>query len=49
MAKDTTKEIFSNLVKEALALSNSEPLLKSILDELIVFRQSFAEVLAVRN
>ena len=47
MAKDTTKEIFSNLVKEALALSNSEPLLKSILDELIVFRQSFAEVLAV--
>jgi len=45
--KDTTKELFSVLVKEALSLSNSEPLLKSILDELIVFRQSFAEVLAM--
>ncbi|MCR5029820.1 MAG: serine O-acetyltransferase [Fibrobacter sp.] len=45
--KDTTKELFSVLVKEALSLSNSEPLLKSVLDELIVFRQSFAEVLAM--
>ena len=40
--KDSTKELFSVLVKEALTLSNSEPLLKSVLDELIVFRQSFA-------
>lgn len=45
--KDSTKELFSVLVKEALTLSNSEPLLKSVLDELIVFRQSFAEVLAM--
>lgn len=45
--KDTTKELFSALVKAALELSAKEPLLKSVLDEQIVFRNSMAEVLAV--
>jgi len=44
--KITPKELFPVLVKEALKLSIEEPLLKSALDELIVFRQSFAEVLS---
>ena len=35
------------LVKEALVLSTTEPLLKSVLDEMVVFRESFAEVLAM--
>ena len=46
-SKEISKEIFSALVKEALALSSSEPLLKSVLDEPIVFRSSFSEILAV--
>ena len=46
-SKEISKEIFSALVKEALALSSSEPLLKSVLDEQIVFRSSFSEILAV--
>ena len=46
-SKVTTKNLFSVLVKEALTLSNTEPLLKSVLDELVVFRESFAEVLAM--
>lgn len=45
--KDTTNELFSALVKAALELSAKEPLLKSVLDEQIVFRNSMAEVLAV--
>ena len=46
-SKVTTKELFPLLVKEALSLSITEPLLKSVLDELVVFRESFAEVLAM--
>lgn len=41
------RDIFHALVKEALELANKEPLLKSVLEEQIVFRESFAEILAV--
>ncbi|MCK9181962.1 MAG: serine O-acetyltransferase [Fibrobacteraceae bacterium] len=41
------RDIFPALVKEALELANKEPLLKSVLEEQIVFRESFAEILAV--
>ncbi len=46
MANKETDDIFSALVKDALTLAGSEPLLKSVLDEQIVFRHSFAEVQA---
>lgn len=46
MANKDSKDLFSALVKEALALASEEPLLKSVLDEQIVFRHSFAEVQA---
>lgn len=44
--KETELDLFNSLVKEALALSTKEPLLKSMLDEQIIFRHSFAEVQA---
>jgi serine O-acetyltransferase len=41
------KEIQQQLCKEAVALVNTEPLSKSILEEQILSRESFAEILAV--